>query len=191
MAERTVLESHEVICRHRQPEGNRGAGRDWHPRRRDHEPVAARQGIRRLSQDPEADLPDRAGPGQRRSRRHRHRRHVARGTRSRQHRRAHRRQSAVHQGRREGVQDAVVGRAARQRDADLLADAGLAGGQGRRHLRQPVRRPARRHRHDRHEPDSRDRRHLRQLRVRRPKCSSPASVTRFTSSRPRGWAPTS
>ena len=54
---------------------------------------------------------------------------------------------------------------ARERHADLLADAGLARGQGRRDLRQPVRRTSRRHRHDRDESDSRDRRHLRQLRV--------------------------
>ena len=43
----------------------------------------------------------------------------------------------------------VVRRHARERDADLLADAGLARRQGRRHLRQPVRRTARRHRHER------------------------------------------
>ena len=61
-------------------------------------------------------------------------------------RRAHRRQGAVHEGRRQGVQDAVVGRHPRQRDADLLADAGAARREGRRDLRQPVRRPARRHR---------------------------------------------
>ena len=182
--------SNEVICRYRQCEGDRSAGRPRDSRRRHHQPVAARQGVWRLPQDPQAHLRDRPGAGQRRGRGHRHRRHAARGTRPRQHRRAHRRQGAVHEGRREGVQDALVRRTARQRHADLLGHAGLARRQGRRDLRQPVRRPARRHRHDRHEPDSRDRGHLRQLTSSRPRCSWPASATRFTSSRRRAWAPT-
>ena len=73
----------------------------------------------------------------------------------------------------------------------LLGGAGAARGEGGRDLRQPVRRPPRRHRDERDGAHSRDRRDLRQLRVSRPRCSSPAAAIRFTSSRPRGWAPTS
>ena len=51
-----------------------------------------------------------AGPGERRGRGHRRRRHDSRGARPGGDRRAHRRQGAVHQGRREGVQDAGVRR---------------------------------------------------------------------------------
>ena len=155
------------------------------------EPVAARQGRRRLQGDPEEDLPDREGPDERRGRRHRRRRHDPRRARPGRDRRAHRRQGAVHEGRREGLQDALVGRPARERDAHLLADAGAAGGQGRRDLRQPVRRPARRHRDLRHAP--RFRRSSRSSRTTssRPRSSSPRCVTTSTSSRRRAWAPTS
>ena len=73
---------------------------------------------------------------------------------------------------REGAADA--GRAARlpppdrrwrdgQRDAVLLGRPGDAGGQGRRHLRQPVHRPAGRHRRGRHGADRRHRDDLPQL----------------------------
>ena len=105
------------------------------------------------------------GSDERRGRRDRLRGHDPRGPRPRRHRPAHRRQGAVHEGRREGVQDAVVGRQARQRDALLLADAGADCRQGRRDLHQPVRRPSRRHRHVRDESHPGDRRDLRQLRV--------------------------
>ena len=114
---------------------------------------------------PEEDLRDRERADQRRSRRHRCRGHAARRARARQDRPAHRRQGAVHQGRRPGVQDAVVGGHPRQRDADLHGRTGAARGEGRRHVREPVRRPARRHRDLRHEPDQRDRRDLRELRL--------------------------
>ena len=50
------------------------------------------------------------------------------------------------QGRHQGVQGAVGRRHPRQRHAGLLGGAGAAGGQGRRDVRQPVRRPARRRR---------------------------------------------
>ena len=70
-----------------------------------------------------------------------------------EHRSAHRREGAVHQGRRAGVQDAVVRGQEGQRHAVLLADAGADRREGRRDLHQPVRRAARRHRHVRHGPD--------------------------------------
>ena len=74
--------------------------------------------------------------------------------------------------RRQGAADA--GRAARlpppdrrrrhgQRDAVLLRRPGDPGGQGRRHLRQPVRRPAGRYRRARHGADRRHRADLPQL----------------------------
>ena len=95
------------------------------------------------------------------------------------------------QGRRPGLQDAVVRRHPRQRHADLLGDPGAARGQGRRHLREPVRRPARRHRDLGHEPDQRDRRDFRELRLHAPRSWSPPPAARCTSSRRRAWAPTS
>ena len=76
-----------------------------------------------------------------------------------------RHQSAVYQRRRAGVQDARVGRAARQRHTHLFGGAGVAGSQGRRGLRQSLCRPPGRHRDDRDEPDPRDRRDLRQRRA--------------------------
>ena len=57
---------HEAVRRYRQREGDRSARRARHPRRRDDQPVAARQGRRRLPADPQADLRHREGPGQRR-----------------------------------------------------------------------------------------------------------------------------
>ena len=91
----------------------------------------------------------------------------------------------------EGVQGARRRGHARQRHADLLGDAGAVCRQGRRGVRQPVRRPARRHRVGRHGAHPADRRDLPATTTSRPRSSSPASAIRCTSSRPRGWAPTS
>ena len=59
------------------------------------------------------------------------------------------------------------------------------------YLRQPVRRPARRHRDVRHGADQRDRRHLRELPVHDRDSRRVASAIPSTSSKPRAWAPTS
>ena len=67
----------------------------------------------------------------------------------------------------------------------------LARREGRRDLRQPVRRPPRRHRDHRDEPDSARSSTSSRTTSSRPKCWSPASAIRFTSSKRRGWAPTS
>ena len=64
-----------------------------------------------------------------------------------------------------GVQDTCIGRAARQRHADLFSRAGVAGGEGWRGLRQSVCWTPGRHRDNRDEPDPRDRRDVRQRRV--------------------------
>ena len=96
--------------------------------------------------EPEEDLRDRQGPGQRRGDGDRLRRHDARGARHREDRPAHDRQGAADARRHPGVQDAVGRRHPRQRHAVLLGGAGAARRQGRRDLRQPVRRPARRRR---------------------------------------------
>src|SRR5438552_11004817 len=64
------------------------------------------------------------------------------------------------------MQGVVDRRPPRERDAGLLGGAGAAGGKGWRHVRQPVRRPARRRGDQRDGADSRHREHLRQLRVR-------------------------
>ena len=79
----------------------------------------------------------------------------------------------------------------RERHAGLLGGPGAAGGQGRRDVRQPVRRPAGRRRHQRDGSHSRDRRDLRQLRVPDRGARRELPPSRFTSSKPRGWAPTS
>ena len=70
-------------------------------------------------------------------------------------RRAHRRQGAVH-----AATASAPARRCRAKGMRVnvtlvfSADAGAARGEGGRDVRQPVRRPARRHRHDRHGPDS-------------------------------------
>ena len=69
--------------------------------------------------------------------------------------------------------------------------AGAARRQGGRDLRQPVRRASRRHRHQRDGADSRDRARSTTTTSSRPKCSSRAAAIRSTSSKRRGWAPTS
>ena len=150
---------------YRQRQGNRTARGSRHHRRRHDEPVADGEGDGRLSKDDEGDLPDRAGTGQRRGARHRLRRHDPRRPRPRDHRRAHRRQSAVHERRRARVQDAVARRAEGERHAGVLGRAGAARGEGRRGDGEPVRRAPGRHRSDRHEPHPGDRRDLSQLSV--------------------------
>ena len=81
-----------------QPERNRSPRAARHHRRHHDQPVAARQGGRRLPGVLKKICQIVQGTDQRRSRRDRRRGHDSRGPRSRDHRRAHRRQSAVHAG---------------------------------------------------------------------------------------------
>ena len=142
-------------------------------------------------QIPQADLPDREGTGERRSRGHRLRWHGPRRARHCGHRRAHGGQGPVHERRCPGLSHAVVRGDARQRHADFFLTAGLARREGGSRLRQPVRRAPRRRGRHRHDPGARDRRHLHDKARTRPKCSSRASAVRFTSSKPRAWVRTS
>ena len=117
--------------------------------------------------------------------------HDSRGPRPRRDRRAHRRQGAVHARRRQGVQGAVVRRHARQRHADLLADAGAAGRQGRA--------PPTSARSSAASTTSRRPAWADRARSSRsstttsspPKSSSRRPAARCTSSKRRAWAPTS
>ena len=129
----------------------------------------------------EAHLPDRQGPGQRRGPRHRRRGHDPRGARPGDDRPAHGRQGAVHARRACRRARRCAPRASGQRHAGVLGGAGAACRQGRGHVREPVRRPARRHRHRRHGAHPADRRDLPTTTSSRPRCSSPAPGTRCTS----------
>ncbi len=103
------------------------------------------------------DLRHRARPGQRRGRRHRVRRHDGRGPRAARDRQEHHGEGAADAGRAARLPPSDRRRRDGERDAVLLGRAGDAGGQGRRHLRQPVRRPAGRYRRGRHGADRRHR----------------------------------
>ena len=116
----------------------------------------------------------------------------ARATTSPKHRPAHDRQGAAHPRRHPGVQGAVWRGHPGQRHAVLLGGAGAALPPRRaRPIISPFVGRARRRRDQRHGADPRDRRDLRQLRLHDRSARSPAAATRSTSSKRRGWAPTS
>src|SRR5713101_186438 len=65
-AENNGRTRYEAFYRLRQHQGDRNAGRHRHHRRRHDQPDTARQGAGRLPREPEEDLRDREGAGQRR-----------------------------------------------------------------------------------------------------------------------------
>ena len=135
----------EAVHRHRIGRRGRGDRPVGGPRRRHHQPLAARQGGGRSGRHHQADLRPGRRPDLGRGRLRRPRRDDRRGPRAGRAARARRRQGPVLQGGPRGHARAHLRRHPGQHDPRLLAEPGAAGGRRRRHLRLVLHGPPRRH----------------------------------------------